>query len=167
MSFLRYVVTIHEGRKRILKIVDAKSTDDAKAQEQALQAQTKKPPHYASPMPEPYRNYCRYCGRVYRVQDGDELRAYRLLEKHEGEHARRAKYFKPLSVVRPIAGQYAWEWRWDPKNQATTGIGPKDPVIYLGELANMHGHCAVATRDGRVVWALHPDEFELVPEDDL
>ena len=48
----------------------------------------------------------------------------------------------------------------------TTGIYIGDHCLYLGEIPNMPGHCVVIRKDGVVVWALHEDEFEEVPEDE-
>ena len=42
-----------------------------------------------------------------------------------------------------------------------------DSFVYLGELVNMKGHGIYAGRDGRVYWGFHPEDFEMVPEDDV
>lgn len=33
--------------------------------------------------------------------------------------------------------------------------------LILGDIENMPGHIAVATRDGRVLWGFHPDWFDI------
>jgi hypothetical protein len=40
-------------------------------------------------------------------------------------------------------------------------------VLYLGEITNAPGHCAVATSKGKVVWMVHPDEFIELTEEEL
>jgi hypothetical protein len=39
-------------------------------------------------------------------------------------------------------------------------------VLYLGDITNMPGHCAVATMDGKVHWAWHPDDFRELTHDE-
>lgn len=41
-----------------------------------------------------------------------------------------------------------------------------DVCLYLGEIPNMLAHVAVATRDGKVKWGYHEDNFRVIPEDD-
>lgn len=40
-------------------------------------------------------------------------------------------------------------------------------VLMLGEIESMPGHVAVATKDGRVHFAYHADNFELLPAEDV
>ena len=42
-----------------------------------------------------------------------------------------------------------------------------DPVLCLGEIENMPGHLAVATKDGKVHWGWHPDNFREPTGDEL
>ena len=42
-----------------------------------------------------------------------------------------------------------------------------EAVLYLGEVTNAPGHCAVAKRDGAVIWLVHPDEFRLPTEEEI
>jgi hypothetical protein len=38
-------------------------------------------------------------------------------------------------------------------------------LLYLGEVKQMRGHCVVATKDGRVVWGYHTENFVMLPSD--
>ena len=40
-------------------------------------------------------------------------------------------------------------------------------VLFLGEIPNMPGHCAVVTRSGLVLWGYHLDSFRLATEDEV
>jgi hypothetical protein len=42
----------------------------------------------------------------------------------------------------------------------------KDVLLFLGEVQQMPGHCVVATKDGRVVWGYHTENFVVIAEDD-
>ena len=42
-----------------------------------------------------------------------------------------------------------------------------DLVLYLGEIANMPGHCAFVTDDGKVHWGYHTDHFRDATEDEV
>lgn len=42
-----------------------------------------------------------------------------------------------------------------------------DSMLFLGELANMPGHCVVADRAGRVFWGFHTDNFREPTDDEL
>lgn len=42
-----------------------------------------------------------------------------------------------------------------------------DHMLFLGEIPNMKGHCAIVTRDGRVLWGYHTDDFRNPTEDEL
>lgn len=42
-----------------------------------------------------------------------------------------------------------------------------EAVLYLGEIPNVRGHCAVAKKDGDVIWLLHREDFRKATEDDL
>ena len=39
-------------------------------------------------------------------------------------------------------------------------------VLFLGEIAEMPGHCVVVKRDGRVMWGYHTDNFRELTEDE-
>lgn len=39
--------------------------------------------------------------------------------------------------------------------------------LWLGEICNMEGHCAVADFSGRVIWALHTEDFRHPTDDEL
>ena len=51
------------------------------------------------------------------------------------------------------------------------GLTAGDLCLYLGEIPNMLGHCAVVTFDrregGRVLWGCHLDSFRYATEDEL
>jgi hypothetical protein len=40
----------------------------------------------------------------------------------------------------------------------------KDVLLFLGEVRQMPGHSVVATKDGRVVWGYHTENFVVIPE---
>jgi hypothetical protein len=42
-----------------------------------------------------------------------------------------------------------------------------DHVLFFGEIANMGGHCAVALKDGRVLFGYHTENFRKLTEDEL
>ena len=42
----------------------------------------------------------------------------------------------------------------------------KDVLLFLGEVAQMPGHCVVATKDGRVVWGYHTENFVVIAEEE-
>ena len=42
-----------------------------------------------------------------------------------------------------------------------------ETVLYLGEVVNVPGHCAVAKDTGLVVWLLHPEDFRKAKESEL
>jgi hypothetical protein len=39
-------------------------------------------------------------------------------------------------------------------------------LLFLGEVRQMPGHCVVATKDGRVVWGYHTENFVIVPKEE-
>ena len=39
-------------------------------------------------------------------------------------------------------------------------------LLFLGEVQQMPGHSVVATKDGRVVWGYHTDNFLVIPKDE-
>jgi hypothetical protein len=40
-------------------------------------------------------------------------------------------------------------------------------LLFLGEVQHMGGHCVVATKDGRVVWGYHTENFVVIPKDEV
>jgi len=42
----------------------------------------------------------------------------------------------------------------------------KDVLLFMGEVEQMPGHCAVATKDGRVLWGYHTENFVVISEDE-
>jgi len=41
-----------------------------------------------------------------------------------------------------------------------------EAIVFLGEIPNMPGHCVVSTKDGKVRFGYHTDNFiELKPEE--
>jgi hypothetical protein len=75
-------------------------------------------------------------------------------------------------MVRPRLDSTEWTYRMEQYAKGTAiaqamkkeGLDPFAHYLYLGEVVS--GHCAVVTEAGRIVWLLHPEEFELVPDDD-
>lgn len=39
-------------------------------------------------------------------------------------------------------------------------------VLFLGEISDMPGHCAVANGAGKVLWGYHTDNFRALTEDE-
>ena len=39
-----------------------------------------------------------------------------------------------------------------------------DRLLYLGEVRQMPGHCVVVTRDGRVLWGYHTENFVVLSD---
>jgi hypothetical protein len=46
-------------------------------------------------------------------------------------------------------------------------FSPKDTLLFLGEMPQMPGHCVVATKEGKVLWGYHTDNFIELTEDEL
>jgi len=42
-----------------------------------------------------------------------------------------------------------------------------EKVLLLGEIQNMPGHVAVATKDGKVHWGYHPENFRDPTQEEL
>lgn len=38
-------------------------------------------------------------------------------------------------------------------------------LLYLGDITNMPGHCALVDKDGKVHWGYHTEELEIVSEE--
>jgi len=43
----------------------------------------------------------------------------------------------------------------------------EDIFLFLGEIKKMDGHCVVATKDGRVIWGYHTDNFIVLSDDEI
>jgi hypothetical protein len=72
------------------------------------------------------------------------------------------KKLKKLSVV---VFQAPWGNNLEKNGKHPLKNGEK--VLYLGEIPNCPGHCAVAKKDGAVIWLVHPEEFREAREDEL
>jgi len=58
--------------------------------------------------------------------------------------------FKPMQLVKAIYGSqgvYKYPWK---KNEI---------LLFLGEIKQMEGHCAVVNKSGKIFWAYHTDDF--------
>lgn len=42
-----------------------------------------------------------------------------------------------------------------------------DGLLYLGEIVNMSGHCVVSTRDGKIHWGYHTENFRIATEEEV
>ena len=42
-----------------------------------------------------------------------------------------------------------------------------DPVLYLGEIRKMAGHCIVVLKSGKVIWGFHTDNFVELTEEEI
>ena len=65
--------------------------------------------------------------------------------------------FEPMQLVKASLGQPAWDYPWK----------AGDIVLFLGEIKQMPGHCAVATHDGKVHWGYHTFDFTEPTEDEI
>lgn len=70
--------------------------------------------------------------------------------------------------ARTLMAEYAGgEWQYP------LSLEPDRHFLHLGEIENMPGHIAVVPWNydprygGQVVWGLHDDDFELVPDEDM
>jgi len=46
-------------------------------------------------------------------------------------------------------------------------IALNEVVLFLGDIPNVPGHCAVVKYNGEVVWLVHPQDFRKAKEDEL
>jgi hypothetical protein len=73
--------------------------------------------------------------------------------------------FKYLSII-------VFEPSWAKHTSGSSGVPGTHPlewgeqVLFLGDIPNGDGHCAVAKHSGKVVWLLHPQDFRLATEDE-
>ncbi|MFA5103541.1 MAG: hypothetical protein WC525_10380 [Candidatus Thermoplasmatota archaeon] len=42
-----------------------------------------------------------------------------------------------------------------------------EAFLYLGDIPNMPGHCAVVDREGKVRWGVHPEDFREATEEEV
>ena len=42
-----------------------------------------------------------------------------------------------------------------------------DSVLVMGEITNMPGHVVVATKNGKVHWGYHPEDFRKPTDDEI
>ena len=59
------------------------------------------------------------------------------------------------------------EWAENKKLDKRHPLKYGELVLFLGEMKDVPGHCAVATYDGRVVLMVHPGDFRRAKEDEL
>jgi len=73
------------------------------------------------------------------------------------------KIMPPNSIVVAVVGN-------DPR-EAMHGVKypwkKGDGLLYLGEISNMPGHCVVSTRDGKIHWGHHTENFRLATEEEV
>lgn len=55
--------------------------------------------------------------------------------------------------------------KWKPSKKYPLKVGER--VLFLGIIPNMTGHCAVVKFNGKVIWAVHPQDFLVYTEDEL
>jgi hypothetical protein len=60
-----------------------------------------------------------------------------------------------------------WYGKKNPKAYSKHPIKIGEQVLYLGDIPNCPGHCAVAKYTGEVVWMVHPDEFREAKDSEL
>ncbi len=63
--------------------------------------------------------------------------------------------FKPLQI---IIYDLDYDSDYFQKEQA---------FLFLGEISNMPGHCAVVNKSGKVFWGIHTENFKEAIEDEI
>jgi hypothetical protein len=77
----------------------------------------------------------------------------------------RRKNFKPLECV-------VYDPKWNVEYKSTfdwskSPIALGEVVLFMGNIPNVIGHCAVAKHTGEVIWLVHPEDFRTAREDEL
>jgi hypothetical protein len=72
------------------------------------------------------------------------------------------KKLKKLSIV-----VFEPEWGKNDKIDPRHPLKYGEQVVYLGDIPNAIGHCAVAKWSGEVVWLVHPQDFREATEDEV
>lgn len=47
------------------------------------------------------------------------------------------------------------------------GLQWNERVLYLGDIPNVSGHCAIARCTGEVMWLMHPEDFRKAKDEEL
>lgn len=68
--------------------------------------------------------------------------------------------FKPLEII-VFTPPYRVKKKW--KHPLKFG----EVVIFMGNIPNAPGHCAVAKRNGSVIWLLHPEDFRKAKDTEI
>jgi hypothetical protein len=42
-----------------------------------------------------------------------------------------------------------------------------EQVLYLDDIPNAHGHCAVAKRNGKIIWLMHSEDFREATREEI
>lgn len=71
----------------------------------------------------------------------------------------RKSIFKMNEII-IFAPSYNADW-------SKVGLSPGESVLFMGNVPNAEGHCAVAKRDGAIMWLFHPSDFRKALESEL
>ncbi len=76
------------------------------------------------------------------------------------------KKFKYLEIVtfEPSWGRNASEYE---RAYASHPLRWNETVLFLGNIPNAEGHCAVAKHSGEVIWLVHPEDFRKATDEEL
>lgn len=70
------------------------------------------------------------------------------------------KPIKPMSLVKAsISPKY--------KNVYPKPIRNGETMLFLGEINQAQGHCAVADKKGKIYWMYHTNNFRMLEEDEI
>lgn len=54
-----------------------------------------------------------------------------------------------------------------PEEYKNSPVKIGEQALYLGDIPNAPGHCAVAKHSGEVVWLMHPQDFREATEEEV
>lgn len=78
---------------------------------------------------------------------------------------KRKKTSKPRTFAHLEVVVYDPSWYKPGMEDPTIKVG--ETVLYLGEIPNVSGHCAVAKHDGVILWLMHPEDFRKATDEEL
>lgn len=98
-------------------------------------------------------SFCTFCGNIFRTHS--DFVGHSCSKEN--------KRFKPFQVV-VFDPEYG---KTHPEAYSLGLIQIGESVLFLGEIPNVPGHCAVAKHNGSVIWLCHTDEFREPTEEEL
>ena len=75
----------------------------------------------------------------------------------------KVKKLKKMSIV-VFEPEYA---KKHPEAYAKHPLKLGEQVLYLGDIPNAIGHCAVAKHSGEVIWLVHPSDFRKATDEEV